>query len=270
MYTCDFEYDGKLLSDFGFIICDFNGSSDFDTVDAGSKIQFNTVSRHRGKIFSLVGTEYSESVTATIDICKDPSLNDDLQITNDEYRALVRWLNRSEFLRFRLIYGDDDRTPCYYDASFNIEKVMVGNVLYGLELSMETNKPFGYGEELIEMFDISDTAEAFSFTDASDEIGYTYPNLKITFNESGDFSLINDATGCNMQIKNVSVGEIITIKGAEHIIASSLSSHKIYDDFNFDFFTVGNSYQSRENKITASLKCDIKLSYSPIIKNSPN
>ncbi len=269
MYICDFEYDGKLLSDFGFIICSFNGSSDFDTVDAGSKIQFNTVSRHRGKLYSLVGTEYAECITATIDICKDPNTNDDLQITNDEFRGLARWLNRAEFLKFRLIY-DDDRTVCYYDASFNIEKIMVNNSLYGLELSMETNKPFGYGEEVIEILDISDTTSSLSLSDMSDEIGYIYPDLKITCNEAGDLKLFNSATGANMLIKNVSVGEVITVKGAEHIISSSLSSHKIYDDFNFDFFTIGNSYSSRENSIQSSLKCNIKLSYFPIIKDSPN
>ena len=52
MYACDFEYDGQYLSDYGFIICNFNGSSDFDVVSAGSKITFNTVSRHRGKKYS--------------------------------------------------------------------------------------------------------------------------------------------------------------------------------------------------------------------------
>lgn len=270
MYTCDFEYDGKLLSDFKFVICSFNGSSDFDTVDAGSKIQFNTVSRHRGKLFSLVGTEYSECITATIDICKDPSLHDDLQITDDEYRALMRWLNRNEFLKFRIIYGDDSRTPCYYNASFNVEKVMVNNNLYGLELSMETNKPFGYGEEVTTSFSIDDVSKTYSLSDESDEIGYTYPSLKITCNEAGDLTLSNDATGCNMVIKNVSAGEVITLDGSTHIIKSSLDGHKLYNDFNFDFFNIGNSYANRENKISSSLKCVLEITYSPIIKNSPN
>ncbi len=270
MYTCDFEYDGKKLSDFDFIICSFDGSSDFNTVEAGSKIQFNTVSRHRGKLYSLVGTEYSECITATIDICKDPSLHDDLQITNTEYRALVRWLNRAEFLKFRLFYDDDDRDPCYYEASFNIEKITVNNSLYGLRLSMETNKPFGYGEEIIEVFDITDSSAKFSLMDMSDEIGYTYPDVTITCSEAGDLTLSNEMTGCNTLIKNVSQGEVITIKGAAKIIESSLGGHKIYNDFNFDFFTIGNSYSSRENIIKASLKCGLKITYSPIIKNSPN
>lgn len=270
MYVCDFEYDGKKLSDLGFIICNFDGSSDFDTSDLGSKIQFNTVSRHRGKIYSLIGAQYDECITATIDICKDPSLYSDLQITDDELRGLVRWLNRPEFLKFRLIYDDSDKTPCYYDASFNIEKVMVNGNLYGLELSMETNRPFGYGDEVIEFFDITDVGETFSISDTSDEIGYIYPSLEITCNEAGDLTLSNSTTGSNMVLKNVSVGEVISVKGAEQIISSSLSGHKIYDDFNFDFFTIGNSYSNRENVLKCSLKCSLKISYAPIIKDSPN
>lgn len=44
MYALDFEYDGQYLSDYGFIICDFNSSSGADIVSAGSMITFNTVS----------------------------------------------------------------------------------------------------------------------------------------------------------------------------------------------------------------------------------
>ena len=62
MYACDFEYDGQYLSDYGFVICNLNGTSDFDTVSAGSRITFNTVSRHRGKMYSLTGTQYDDAL----------------------------------------------------------------------------------------------------------------------------------------------------------------------------------------------------------------
>ena len=50
MYASDFEYDGHYLSDFGFVVCDFDGASSYDVISAGSKITFNKVSRNRGKI----------------------------------------------------------------------------------------------------------------------------------------------------------------------------------------------------------------------------
>lgn len=73
-----------------------------------------------------------------------------------------------------------------------------------------------------------------------------------------------------MVIKNVSVGEVITIDGPTHIITSSLDSHKLYDDFNFEFFRIGNTINNRNNRISASLPCKLEFTYSPIIKDSPD
>jgi hypothetical protein len=48
MYATDFEYDGRYLSDYGFIICNFNAPSDADIVSAGSTLTFNTVALNKG------------------------------------------------------------------------------------------------------------------------------------------------------------------------------------------------------------------------------
>ena len=56
MYALDFEYDGRYLSDYGFVICNFGGASDMDVVSAGSKITFNSVPMSFGKRISLTGT----------------------------------------------------------------------------------------------------------------------------------------------------------------------------------------------------------------------
>lgn len=271
MYACDFEYDSQYLSDYGFIICDFGGGSDMDTISAGSKITFNTVSMHLGKVYGLTGTTYDECVTATFDICKNPEEYDDLRITNDEYRDIMRWLNRRKFLKFQMLNEDDrNQETCYYEASFNVDKLMVNKVLYGLELTMETNKPFGYGQESSISWDIVDPNKVYILSDMSDEVGYIYPSVEITCKAEGDLVIHNETENCTMQIKNVSVGEVIHIDGKTHIIETSLSSHKIYDDFNFEYLRIGNSITNRSNKITASLPCKLKIIYSPVIKDTPD
>lgn len=271
LYACDFEYDGQYLSDYGFVICTFGGSSDFDTVSAGSKISFDTVSKHSGKSYSLTGTQYDECITTTFAICKNPDDHNILQITNDEYRDIMRWLNRREFLKFQVLNEDDrEGETCYYEASFNIDKIMINNVLYGLELTMETNKPFGYGEEFSVTWNITDTTKKYTLLDMSDEIGYTYPSMIITCRSSGNLTICNETENCTMVINNVSRGEVIEIDGATHIITSSLNSHKIYDDFNFEFFRIGNTINERGNIISSSLPCKLVLTYAPIIKNTPD
>lgn len=269
MYAIDFEYDGIRLSEFGFMICNFGSESDVDTVSAGSEINFNRVATHYGKYNCLAGTKYDSCITATIQICKNTDKYEDLLISDDEYRWLMRWLNRREFKQFSLVDRYLDDTTCYYDASFNVSKIMWDKDLYGLELEMATNRPFGYGNEVVEIWSPTSNNLTHNFEDSSDEIGYLYPSLKITINQSGDFSLSNSLENCTMTINNCTSGEVITIDGYTHIIQSSLNAHKVYNDFNFEYFRIGNTLDDRTNIITASLPCTIELRYSPIIKNTP-
>lgn len=271
MYALDFEYDGQLLSSYGFIICSFDGgSSGVDVVSAGSKITFNKVSRNRGRIFGLSGTKYDECVSATFEICKNTDLFDDLHIADDEYRSVVRWLNRREFLPFRVVDEDDDRSPRYYDASFNIDKIVVNKELVGLKLTMETNRPFGYGKTVTASWSVTSSTKSHTLSDTSDEIGYIYPLVVITCNAAGDLSIYNEMTDCTTVVKGCSAGEVITFDGATQIIQSSLDSHQsLHNDFNFEFPSIGNSVSSRSNKITISLPCSVVLQYAPIIKDTP-
>lgn len=273
MYAIDFEYDGQYLSDYGFIICDFNASSGVIVADAGSKITFETVSRNRGKNYSLINTRYDQCVTTTFDICKNPDLfenYEDREISNDEYRDLMRWLNRREFLKFQVFDEDNiDRDTCYFNASFNIEKIKIAEELYALRLIMETDKPFGYGQEQTITWTFSDVSISKILSDMSDEVGYIYPDMTITINQTGNLSIYNELQNCTMIINNCTVGEVITIKGNEQIISTTYDSHNIANDFNFEFMRIGNTIETRNNKISVSLPCKLVFRYSPIIKDTP-
>lgn len=272
MYAIDFEYDGHYLSNYGFIICDFDSASGADVVDAGSKITFNKVSRNRGKQYSLTSTQYDECIQATFDICKDPDKYDykDMVISNDEYRDLMRWLNRREFLKFHAFYLDDkERETCYYDVSFNVDKIKIGDVLYGLRLTMESNKPFGYGKEQYASHTFSDVTKEYLFSDISDEIGSTYPYVTITCNVDGDLQIYNEDEDCTTLIKNCKVGEVITMDGNAQIISTTYASHDICNDFNYEFFRIGNTIRTRHNRITVSKPCKLEIRYAPIIKDTP-
>lgn len=266
-----FEYDGQYLSDYGFIVCKFDAQNSFAYSSIGSMIKFNKVARDSGKKFSLTSTEYSECIAAEFDICKNPDIYDpnDREITYDEYKTLVRWLNRREFLRFRITGDTEGRDDCYYNASFNIQKIKLHDVLYGLRLEMETDKPFGYGQEQTVSLDFTDKDDTKVLRNISDEIGSICPNMTITCNCDGDLSIYNELEDCTMAIKNCSIGEIITIYGENQIISSTLASHKIGRDFNYEFFRIGNLINDRDNKISSSLPCHIEIKYTPIIKDTP-
>ena len=271
MYAIDFEYDGQYLSDYGFIICKFDVASGANVADAGSKITFNKVSRNNGKTYSLTSTKYGECIQCTFDICKNPDLYDyeHREITNDEHRDLMRWLNRKEFLKFRVFYDNENSTDvCYYNASFNISKIKISEKTYGLQLLLESDKPFGYGEERSYSWTFLNENDTKILNDVSDEIGYIYPDMIITCNSNGDLSIFNESQDCTMVVKNCSIGEIIYVNGKSQTISTTYYDHDICKDFNYDFFKIGNTYKNRINKISVSMSCHIVMKYNPIVKDT--
>ena len=110
------------------------------------------------------------------------------------------------------------------------------------------------------MFFASPAASAW----ASYEEGYIYPYTEITIVESGDLKIHNAIEDRNTFISNCVAGEIITMDYP--VIQSSISSHNIQNDFNWNFFRVANTFNNSRNDLTISIPCTIKLKYSPIVK----
>lgn len=269
MYANDFEYNGRYLSDYNFVICNFD-SGGFKTVSGGSNITFNKVPRRQGKIYGLSGTQYNECIEATFQICKNPCVYNDASIGNEMYRDIMRWLNRREFLPFKPFNsGSDGSEEIWFNASFNINKLIMDGKIYGLELTMTTDKPFGYGKLISKLLRFTAAEQIKVFTDTSDEIGTAYPDMKIVCKANGDLSIKNLTYPCTTAICNCKAGEIITISGDTKIISTSLNSHDISDDFNYEFFRIENGFTQRDNKIKVSMPCEITLSYYPVIKDTP-
>ncbi len=119
----DFEYDGRTLSSYGFVMCDFSGGGSIEEVEAGAKITFVTVPRNGGAKHSLVNAKYESGLTCSFDICLNPCVADSMELTQSDIRDIMRWLNRREFLPFHFI--GDDTFNCYFNASFNGSNLIV-------------------------------------------------------------------------------------------------------------------------------------------------
>jgi len=50
------------------------------------------------------------------------------------------------------------------------------------------------------------------------------------------------------------------------ITPSSLTSHQIQEDFNWNFLRIANTFKTGKNDLTISIPCTIKITYSPIVK----
>lgn len=259
----DFEFDGLRLSDFGCMICSFD-SVDAETVSAGSEITFNTTSVYFGKKYILTGTKYEECLSAEFDICKNAcnTLSKNFEyFTVDEERDILRWLNRKNFCTFRILSSDYEKI--YFEGSFNVQAVRIGDQILGFHLTLTTNRPFGLQEEKQWEFELQD-AGTYQLWDDSDEIGYIYADLSITCLKDGTLKIENSLDNHVTQITNCVQGEVITFK--HPIVSSSMASHKIMDDFNYNFPKIINTYTDRTNIFTFSLPCKGTISYNPIAK----
>lgn len=271
MYAYDFEYDGRLLSDLGMIVCDFSSSSGASNADKGSEIKFNMEPVGYGRRFLAQGMQYENCLSTTFQICKDPRVfpEEEMLISNEEFRALSRWLNRKKFLWFRSFdLCEPEKEKPWFRASFNLTRIESGRDTVGVELSMMTDSPFGYGpEEEIELNFVSGALSA-KLIDTSDETGDIYPWMKVTCGQSGTLTLSNSLTLCATQITGCVSGEILTFSGESMIVSSSNTNHDLANTFNYDFFRIGNTADNRENVITASMPCGVELKYRPIWKDT--
>jgi hypothetical protein len=255
-------YNNRNLSSFGFVICQFGGSKGTETVSNGSEIVFNTVSTLGGKKHELVSTQYEDCLEATIQICKNSCTSDVTEISTTELRELSRWLNRNKFLKFKIL--DEDNIDLYHEATFNINKIEIDGRLYGLELNIRTNRPFALKESKTIIIKNTLQDGKHSINDTSYEEGYIYPHTEITISKDGNLNIYNALEDRNTYIANCVAGEVITMDYP--IIQSSLSSHNIQNDFNWNFFRIANAYDNSRNDLTISLPCTIKVKYSPIVK----
>lgn len=266
MYATDFEFDGVLLSDYKCMICSFDSASGVQTINAGSVITFNKSTRNFGRQYSLIGVQYDECITSTFDICKDPDLNEHLYFTSEECRDIMRWLNRTSFIKFKLITNNYQDCEFYYNSSFNIEKIKVADKVCGFRLKMETDKPYAYGyDEIVSFSALADTE--YYITDISDEIGDIYPSIEITPSSSGTLNIVNSTLDETSTITGCTSGEKIVIDGDKLQISTS-SNRNIYDYFNFTFPRLVNKLDNRVNKLKFSLPCSVVITYKPIIKET--
>ena len=266
MYALDFQYDGKFLSNYNCIICDFDWSGGAAVAQVGASVTFNRASRNYGKIWSLTGIAYDECFETSFDICKDPKKDDSKYFTNFEFLNLVRWLHRTDgFHPFTFMAIDLDIPNAYYNASFNVEKILVQDRIVGIRLYMITDSPYGYGkQEDIQISSVGLKYKYYEVEDKSGIVGEICPNLTIKCNADGDLEIRNETNGTSFKIKDCTTGEIITVDSSTLMIQSS-TGRNLWDDFNFKYLKLSNTLDTRKNKIYISLASDVTISYTPVV-----
>lgn len=268
MRMVDFEFNGERLSEYGFMPCFFNTSPQ-DSVEIGNNVTINKVKPANGDKFISTGYSYGDPFTVNFQTCKNVCGNIHPDISDVEVNYLVRWLNRKGYYKLRPIYEDGNFADVYYEGHFNVKLIMVGDRIVGLDLTFNSNAPYGFVGPLNYNYTFNSPEDKLSIFDWSDEVGYIYADATIELLEDGDLTIKNSIDVDNdIVVKNCKVGEKIVFYGVHKMITTTSVEHDVTlcNDFNYNFFRVRNHYGDTRNDFSANLKCKLAMSYSPIRK----
>ena len=272
MHMVDFEYNGETLSSYGCMPCSFDSNE--DTVDVANSITINTVKPPNVEKLMATGSSYEDPLKVTFSICSsytcenqnDTSSNEYDSLTDEKINEIMRWLNRRGYYKFSPIYDDDSFEDVFFYGTFNAELVKMGEMVVGFNLTLQTNAPYGFVESPNKKHTFKD--DEFIVRDTSDEVGVLYADVIIKCLEDGDLVIRNSLDPYNSTvIKNCSANEVIALKGEQKIITSSEDNHAtLYNDFNYHYIRIKNTYDTNKNVFTSTLNCEMSISYYPVRK----
>lgn len=267
MIATDFKYDNEKLSDYQLMLCEFD-SNGSNTISIGNNLTFNTLQPSGSDKSILANAKYNEDsvLTVKLQVCKNTCLQiADSIISLDEISYITRWLGRKEYHEFRIY--QDEYEGIFFNGSFNnFNAITVDGKIYGLEFTFVADSPYGYLDTV--SLDFTTTANvSYDITNLSHETGLLYPK-KFTCKclTGGNLEIYNSIEDRKTVINNCIEDEIISSEGEKKIIESNVKTHLLYNDFNYKYFRLANSYYNNINSITTSLPCEIHIEYNPIRK----
>ena len=259
----DFVFDGEKLSDHGFIICEIDGQSNESEIV--SQLNYNTIKAPLSNTTRKISSSYDTNLNKNIKICKNPCYDDDLYIDAETVSEMVKWLCRDNYKSFKWVYdkrNDNKMDEIIYYVKFDINKIILNGKCIGLELAIESNRPYGLTKEI----SLNIHGNEFDITVFSDDYSkYIYPDITITLLSSGDLSIINTYDNSETTIKNCSDNEVIYLSGDILQISSNINRN-FSEDFNYVFPHLCNDYHNSTNHFSINIPCDIKISYRGIRK----
>lgn len=266
MYATDFKFDGELASAHNLIICSFNGSGGTRSVRNGADVKLTTSKSPSSNVWHHVNAQYDEVLTCVIQVMKFSCGNEENRyFTVQEQETINRWLNRLDsYYPFQIVQNGYENI--FFNVQINVNKLELGGQVIGFELTVTTDKPYGYFETQNINFHLEANGE-YNFFDQSDEVGNFDVLMKVTCLDNGTLTVSNSLTGQSFTVDGCMTNEIISIDTENRKLSSSIRTNaELLKSFNFKWMTVGNTRTDRKNVISSTLPVDIEIVYNPICK----
>lgn len=268
MFT-DFEWCGQAGSLYGLMICKIDSSSGVETVENGANIELSTVNPVGTNKWNFLSGKYTEPLSYTFQVCKNPCTTNIDYFTSTELRFLNRWLNRKDgYHKFKIVDSSDpDYSNIYFNSQLNVKQIEFSGNVIGLEITVLCDAPFGYFDEKTVVMNLNKgNSFQYKYSDSSDEVGHLYPQFLIKCVENGNLELGNTLSGKTLKISNCIANEIINIDSEHKIISSNIRGDDVIKDFNYSWLDIMNTFEDNINTYVSNIPCIVTLKYSPIAK----
>lgn len=226
IYSEKFIYNGKHCNLFNLMMCTFESNSGVEDATAGGTLEFSTVKQSGGSRWETTSIDLSEPLEFSFQVYK----TNKEEFSDIEKRTIHRWLVRKDEYKELQFEGSD---VIFYSLN-NIKWLAVGGQYVGMEISCKTREPWALSRPITKTFTVNG-ASNIMIMDNTDEDGYTLPKTTITVTQNGAVSILNNFDGHLVTINNCVIGEVITIDSLKREISSSISTHSLPDDFNFNY-----------------------------------
>lgn len=256
----DFIFDGRSLSEFGYMLIFENSEEQMDT----SNMEMDSIKAARNDKSLGVGYKYGENLTATYLImknyCEFP--DDELDLTDDDVSEMTRWLCRKQYKWFRFVDDEEVSDEVWYQGYWTVKKEFAGDKVIGLQITLHTNAPYGYTRIVKHI----QSASNFEINIGTDEEGYIYPDVTINLKEAGTLEFTNVTEDRTTRLENCEANEIITIYNADVQQIKSTVDHDYIHEFNYKYPRLVSSYGHYNNEFSINLNADITMEYREIRK----
>lgn len=212
MFATDFLFDGQRASDFGCMICSFNGSGGLETAEGG-QIEYNAVKPTGSNEFRFYGSQFNTTVTWSFSICKNPCRKGDGYFDQYEESMVKKWLVKTDGYRMMQFDQSGYEDICY-NVYFNVEPRQILGKTVGFDLTATSDCAYGYtGLTRIAMGRM-DSSTQLKFNVHSDINAYILPTVKIYRGSAavGDFSINNYS---DTELKNPILDEPMVFKNIQ-------------------------------------------------------
>lgn len=256
----DIQYGNEYFSDYQLIPCTFSSSSGAETVSAGSEFSTDQIHIVGTDAFVMIHNNYASALTLHFQTYKADNNGTPCPITAEEFSKINRFANRKESQKLKIDKLDYENI--YFLGRFNLQAIKINDIVYGVDFTFISDYPYGFMDEISLQF----KGKEFMVYNHSDETGDIYPYTIIKCLEAGNLQITNSMDNEIFELRNCTENEVITIDNQNRIITSSNPNHCLYDDFNFNYIKLCNTYTERRNFYTATLNIEMALKYSPIRK----